>query len=414
MPKIKKDTIKKLPQTPTLKIFKYDNSNKFHCSFYVGYNHGVASGSVQKSLKTENRAVAEKLAKELYKQWWLDNENKVIKKERCFDKDIAQPFFKTRIIKYRNKGSIVNTGEKEKSQYERFMKSYFEDVDYYNNDQLLTAVSDIVENLRREGIKDTTISKYTNTISLMFKRAFNNAVIKTMPDLKEVVTLKKVNAVRPSYMNNELNMITRQCQEEYNSTKDNFFLELKDYINLLRSAGFRPGIEPLKIKRHQFNFITDKENPTEPILVFTLFGTKTKPRHTLTCHPYFTKNIFIPEIQKRNPNAKQDDYLLFPNVRDRQQLYERIRKNFTRISTELKLYVRNGATRPLYSIRHTFITQRYNQNAPLQVIARQSGNSPEIIQSNYLDESNEMLVSEHKKLFNTTKTTKSEKKVKRK
>ena len=414
MPKIKKDTIKKLPQTPTLKIFKYDNSNKFHCSFYVGYNHGVASGSVQKSLKTENRAVAEKLAKELYKKWWLDNENKVIKKERCFDKDIAQPFFKTRIIKYRNKGSIVNTGEKEKSQYERFMKSYFEDVDYYNNDQLLTAVSDIVENLRREGIKDTTISKYTNTISLMFKRAFNNAVIKTMPDLKEVVTLKKVNAVRPSYMNNELNMITRQCQEEYNSTKDNFFLELKDYINLLRSAGFRPGIEPLKIKRHQFNFITDKENPTEPILVFTLFGTKTKPRHQLTCHPYFTKNIFIPEIMKRNPNAKQDDYLLFPNVRDRQQLYERIRKNFTRISTELKLYVRNGATRPLYSIRHTFITQRYNQNAPLQVIARQSGNSPEIIQSNYLDESNEMLVSEHKKLFNTTKTTKSEKKVKRK
>ena len=414
MPKIKKDTIKKLPQTPTLKIFKYDNSNKFHCSFYVGYNHGVASGSVQKSLKTENRAVAEKLAKELYKKWWLDNENKVIKKERCFDKDIAQPFFKTRIIKYRNKGSIVNTGEKEKSQYERFMKSYFEDVDYYNNDQMLTAVSDIVENLRREGIKDTTISKYTNTISLMFKRAFNNAVIKTMPDLKEVVTLKKVNAVRPSYMNNELNMITRQCQEEYNSTEDKFFLELKDYINLLRSAGFRPGIEPLKIKRHQFNFITDKDNPTEPILVFTLFGTKTKPRHQLTCHPYFTKNIFIPEIQKRNPNAKQDDYLLFPNVRDRQQLYERIRKNFTRISTELKLYVRNGATRPLYSIRHTFITQRYNQNAPLQVIARQSGNSPEIIQSNYLDESNEMLVSEHKKLFNTTKTTKSEKKVKRK
>ena len=337
MPKIKKDTIKKLPQTPTLKIFKYDNSNKFHCSFYVGYNHGVASGSVQKSLKTENRAVAEKLAKELYKQWWLDNENKVIKKERSFDKDIAQPFFKTRIIKYRNKGSIVNTGEKEKSQYERFMKSYFEDVDYHNHDQLLNAVSDIVENLRREGIKDTTISKYTNTISLMFKRAFNNAVIKTMPDLKEVVTLKKVNAVRPSYMNNELNMITRQCQEEYNSTKDNFFLELKDYINLLRSAGFRPGIEPLKIKRHQFNFITDKENPTEPILVFTLFGTKTKPRHQLTCHPYFTKNIFIPEIQKRNPNAKQDDYLLFPNVRDRQQLYERIRKNFTRISSELGL-----------------------------------------------------------------------------
>ena len=142
------------------------------------------------------------------------------------------------------------------------MKSYFEDVDYLNHDQLLTAVSDIVENLRREGIKDTTISKYTNTISLMFKRAFNNGVIKKLPDLKEVVTLKKVNEVRPMYQPNELNMITNKCREEYNETKDTF-LELKDYINLIRSAGFRPG-EPLKIKRHQYNFITDKENPTEP------------------------------------------------------------------------------------------------------------------------------------------------------
>ena len=403
MPKIKKDTIKKLPQTHSLKIFKYEGSENYYCSFYVGQVY-TRNGNKEQSLKVKNRKEAEKKAKDIYKNWWLENENITPKRERTFDQDIAQPYLKTRITKYKNKGSVVNTGQKEKSQYDRFMKSYFEDVDYLNHDQLLTAVSDIVENLRREKIKDTTISKYTNTISLMFKRAFNNGVIKKLPDLKEVVTLKKVNAVRPSYMNSELNMITRQCQEEYNSTKDNFFLELKDYINLLRSAGFRPGIEPLKIKRHQFSFIKDKENPAEPILVFTLFGTKTKPRHQLSCHPFFTKHIFIPEIQNRNPNAKQDDYLLFPNVRDRQQLYERIRKNFTRISSELGLYVRNGSTRPLYSIRHTFITQRYNQNAPLQVIARHSNNSEEIIKSNYLDESNEMLVSEHKKLFGTTKS----------
>ena len=413
MPKIKKDTIKKLPQTHSLKIFKYEGSDNYYCSFYVGQVY-TRNGNKEQSLKVKNRKEAEKKAKEIYKNWWLENENITPKRERTFDQDIAQPYLKTRITKYKNKGSVVNTGQKEKSQYDRFMKSYFEDVDYLNHDQLLTAVSDIVENLRREKIKDTTISKYTNTISLMFKRAFNNGVIKKLPDLKEVVTLKKVNEVRPMYQPNELNMITNKCREEYNETKDKFFLELKDYINLIRSAGFRPGVEPLKIKRHQYNFITDKENPTEPILVFTLFGTKTKPRHTLTCHPYFTKNIFIPEIQKRNPNAKQDDYLLFPNVRDRQQLYERIRKNFTRISSELGLYVRNGATRPLYSIRHTFITQRYNQNAPLQVIARNSNTSETIIKSNYLDESNEMIVSEHKKLFGSTKSTKSKDKVRTK
>jgi hypothetical protein len=68
----------------------------------------------------------------------------------------------------------------------------------------------------------------------------------------------------------------------------------------------------------------------------------------------------------------------------------------------------------LYSIRHTFIKQRYDQDAPLQVIARHSNNSPEIIQSNYLDENDEMLVSEHKKLFGTMKTTKSKDEVRKK
>ena len=51
------------------------------------------------------------------------------------------------------------------------------------------------------------------------------------------------------------------------------------------------------------------------------------------------------------------------------------------------------------------------ENVPLQVIARHSNNSSEIIQSNYLDESNEMLISEHNKLFGRMKTMKSKKKV---
>lgn len=408
MPKIVKNSIKFFERTPTLKIFKYDNSKKFYCSFYVGTQH-TRSGNVEKSCKTENRQHAEKIAKEIYREFWEQNKDApVIDRtiKRSFDLDIAQPYLKKRIEKYDAKGNLINTGQKEKSQYERFMKSYFENIDYLNQEHLLNAIKDIIENLRREKLKDTTIAKYLNTISLMLKRAFNNSILKTLPDLKEVVTLKRINEHRPSYLNNELNMITKRLQEEFNSTKDTFFLEMKDYINLIRSAGFRPGIEPLKIRRYQFRFIHDNDNPTEPILSFTLRGTKTKDRHQLSCHPYFTKNIFIPEIQKRNPDAKQDDYLLFPKTENRQRLYERIRKNFTRISSELGLYVRNGLTRPLYSIRHTFITQRFNQNVPLQVVARHSNTSVEIINRNYLDANDQTIVSEHKKLFGSTKSKK--------
>ena len=96
--------------------------------------------------------------------------------------------------------------------------------------------------------------------------------------------------------------------------------------------------------------------------------------------------------------------MLFPKFENRQRLYERIRKNFTRISSELGLYVRNGLTRPLYSIRHTFIKQRFDQNVPLQVVARHSNTSVDIINKNYLDDSEEMIVSEHEKLFGSTKS----------
>ena len=86
------------------------------------------------------------------------------------------------------KGNLINTGQKEKSQYERFMKSYFENVDYTVHDHLFNAVKDIIENLKRENFKDTTISKYMNTISLMLRKAFNSRLIQQLPDLKEIIT----------------------------------------------------------------------------------------------------------------------------------------------------------------------------------------------------------------------------------
>ena len=49
-----------------------------------------------------------------------------------------------RVTKYNEKGNSVNQGLKDKSMYEKFMKPYFEKLDYYNNDHLLSAVSDIV------------------------------------------------------------------------------------------------------------------------------------------------------------------------------------------------------------------------------------------------------------------------------
>jgi len=392
MPKIKKDTTKYLKSCNSLKIFKYEKSKKYYACFYVGINAST-SGNKIITLKTENINEASKVAKEKYHEWFENHRDDF--KSKDFTNDIANPYFKFRIRKYKDNGKKENQGAREKQKYFNYMIKYFEKIDYKNNEQLTAAIEDMVENLRMDNKTDNTISKFTTVLSNMFNYAIKNLVMKSRPDFP---MLKIINNARPSYFNNELNMISKRLTAEYEKTKDKFYLETKDYINLIRSAGFRPGLEPLRIKKFQYRFIKDKK-AKEQILVFTLFNTKTKPKHQLTCHPYFTKYIF-PEIVNRNPNTNADTYLLFPTYENRQKVYNRIVKIFTRLSKELNLYYRNGSTRPIYSIRHTYIKNRYAENPQsLEVIARQSNTSPKMIHKNYLDEDDIMMVEEYRKMY---------------
>jgi len=174
---------------------------------------------------------------------------------------------------------------------------------------------------------------------------------------------------------------------------------LKDYLNLIRSAGFRPGIEPLKVKNFQCKYILNRSTKVNDILAITLFNTKTKPKHRLFCHPFFTKNIY-PEILSRSTQSTQEDYLLFPTSKEnRRKVYQKISKTFTRISKELNLYYRNDSTRPIYSIRHTFAKNNYSANAPLSVIAKQMNTSEKMLHSNYLDDDDIMLSEDYNKMY---------------
>jgi len=400
MPKIRKDTIKKIPKIHSLKIYKKENRNNYYCSFYVGTNI-LKSGNKELSLRTVNVNDALKKARNTFINWTKNNQDKIANSQKKLDieKDIATPFFKVRIRKYQMKGKsgTSNQGVREKLRWNNYIIKFFKDIDYHNPELINDAIHNLVNDLREDKKTDNTISKYLNILSLMFKRAHNLGTIKYIP---EMPTMNIVNRARTSYFNKELNLNNRQLEKEYEKTKDKEYLEIKDYINLIRSAGFRPGIQPLMIKNFQYKFLIDKQNPTEPILQFTLFNTKTSPKHKLTCHPYFTKNIF-PEIQNRIEKRSSEDYLLFPNEKNRQKIYNRISKVFVRISKQLDLYYRNGQSRPLYSIRHTFISNRYNSGTSLELLAKTSNTSEKMLRKHYLDNEDKMAIEEHKRMFQT-------------
>ena len=393
MPKINKKTLITFPRIPSLKIYQFENSTNYFCNFYVG-THILKSGNKEKSLKTKNVNEARKKAKEEYYKFFNSTE---AKKESNinFDLDIAQPFFKFRIRHYRNKNPDSTQAQREQQRYENYIKKFFEDIDFRNVDELDDAIEEIKENLKQDNKTDNTISKYFNILSLMFKKAVDNNVISKMPYFPP---LKVVNQVRHSYQNAELNLINRKLDEEYKRTEDSFYLDMKDYLNLIRSAGFRPGLEPLKVKMFQCEFILNRKTNLKDIYAIKLFKTKTGKNPRLFCHPFFTKNI-LPEILKRHQRSAED-FLLFPHSKlNRRSLYAKIGKTFTRLSKELGLYYRGGTTRPLYSIRHTFAKNNYISNAPLSIIARQMNTSEKMLHSAYLDDDDILLSEEYNKMY---------------
>ena len=400
MPKINKKTLITFPRIPSLKIYQFENSTNYFCNFYVG-THILKSGNKEKSLKTKNVNEARKKAKEEYYKFFNSPD---AKKENNinFDLDVAQPFFKFRIRHYKNKNPDSNQAHREQQRYENYIKKFFEDIDYRNVDELDDAIEEIKENLKQDNKTDNTISKYFNILSLMFKKALDNNVISKMPYFPP---LKVVNQVRHSYQNSELNLINRKLDEEYKKTEDIFYADMKDYINLIRSAGFRPGLEPLRIKMFQCEFVLNRKTNLRDIYAIKLLKTKTGKNPRLFCHPFFTQNI-LPEILNRHQRSAED-FLLFPNSElTRRSLYAKIGKTFTRLSKELSLYYRGGTTRPLYSIRHTFAKNNYISNAPMKVIAKQMNTSERMLQSAYLDDDDILLSEEFNMMYpNQNKTS---------
>ena len=87
-----------------------------------------------------------------------------------------------------------------------------------------------------------------------------------------------------------------------------------------------------------------------------------------------------------------DDYLLFPFVKERKSLKHKTGKLFVRFSKDLNLYHHKGGTRPLYSIRHTYATEEYKKGTSIEDIAVLMNTSPRMVLSVYLSHTDESLV----------------------
>jgi len=402
MPKIDKTTLKKIPRLK-ISIYKYESKNTYFCRFYVGKIH-YKSGYKEIGLKTKNINEAISKANKEFKIWFLEHKDTTTKKDSNIDLDIAQPYLRFKIRKYKHKTHLKNNeqGERDSSKW-NYLKPFFEDIDYNDIEIVEQIINDeVLSSLQEDGRSGSTINKYFSVLTQMFKRAKDRGAVNYIPDTP---TQQVINTPRQPYENNELNLINNRCKKEYEKTKEMYFLECKDYYNLLRSAGFRPGLEPLNMKRSDYEFIKDRDNPETDILKFTVRNTKTKPIHYPIANDFFTKHIFS-EILNRHSDLKDDDYLLFPFVKDRKSLKNKTGKTFSRFSKDLNLYYHKGGTRPLYSIRHTYATEQWKKGTVIEDISKLMNTSPRMVMSIYLGNSDEALIKLHKRIPNNFKVVK--------
>ena len=205
MPKIDKQTLKVLPRT-NIQIYKFKNKNTYFCRFYIGRIHNK-SGRFEKSTKTKNINEAIKIANNYYREWFTTNHSSVVR-HRNFEIDIAEPWLRYRVNKYKGKTHLKNNeqGERDKSKW-NYLKSYFDDVDYKDFELVETIINDsLLSDLKDEGKSGNTINKYMSVLNQMFKRAKNRGVIDVVPDTPTELV---INTPRHPYTNQELNLINR-------------------------------------------------------------------------------------------------------------------------------------------------------------------------------------------------------------
>jgi len=393
VPKINKDSLKILPRTK-IWIYKFENKNTYFCRFYVGLGHkNYKSGKFEKTLKTKNINEAITKANELYKEWFREHtDTKQQVREHDFDLDIAQPYINYKVRKYKNRTDIKNAdqGVRDKSKWQ-YMKPMFDEVDYTD----LELVEDIINNdllsqLKDEDKSGNTINKYMSVLTQMFKRAKDRGKVNFIPDTP---TQQVINTPRYPYENQELNFINERCRELNNKEIDDFHLHSKDYYNLCRSAGFRPGNEPLSLRRKDCEIISSPNNPNDKKLKFTIYNTKTEPYHYPIANDWFLKHIYS-EINERHKEYQNDhDYLLFPHIKNRRTLQHKTGKLFTSISKDLNLFYHKGGTRPLYAIRHTYATEQYKQGTIIDDIATLMNTSPRMVLNVYLGHTDQSLIN---------------------
>jgi integrase len=355
-----------------VRIYRRETGNNWFCAAYI------AGKNRRKSTKEDSLS----RAKEIAEDWYFD----LLDKKRSGD-ILSEHTFDDAAQKFMNEYEVLTEGERN----ERWVKDHYRRIKmhlipYFGDMGLSTINAGTLQEYRihrannpgtdergkeKKPPSRSTLHHETVTLRMVLKTAVRSGWLQYVPDLSQPYKSSGKVVHRAWFSPDEYKQLyeaTRENIKQAKGTRQTYLAEqLHDKILFMANTGIRPD-EANWLEYRDIDIVDDKDTD-ETILEIEVRG----KRGVGFCKS--TKGAVWPfkRMVKRNK----------PNPTDRLFSVDH-KKQFNRILEELNLKVdRNGNSRTLYSLRHSYISFRLLEGADIYQIAKNCRTSVEMIEKHY-------------------------------
>jgi site-specific recombinase XerD len=372
-------TIRSYPTT--LKLYKTGSSKVYWMRFF--YKNKL----FRKSSQTENLSIAKDKLVLFYNQI-LENRDveKTSEKSRYSFTHIATEFFhyQQNLIGRKERNERINSNEK--SLINVHIAPYF------NQKSIKTITRFDLEELFSHlsvssKLKTTSIKKVQNLIKKLFKYAYENNIIDKLPYFPTVTT---IDTPRPTFTLAQYKTLIKTSDSMIKKKiviRGHQYSEDMTYlIQFMMNTFIRPtDLKYLKHRNIVVEKIFDDAQKRDCLAIYYEHG-KTKTRR-ITYSLESAVGIYqklVNFYKDNNEDVKSDDYVFFPNIKNRDFALRTIQRLFNELLNNTKLKKSNlNENHSLYSLRHTSISLRIYDGVDINTIARNANTSVDMINRFY-------------------------------
>ena len=330
----------------TLVIYQIPASRYFWVRFYFAGRYRI------KTTKTENKADAKKFAQQFYKSTLLDSSVTAKSNKQNTFSVIGNLFFSST-----EKNSNTSTYKSDYNRYKQHLAPFFkqQELDSITNAQL----NQFVEELKRENLKPATIKHHIVVLRKIFKFAIANNQMRTLPVFPRITGKLQTSQKRDYLTIDEYDLIVETAEELAAKSRKvrnvSITLQMKYLIQFMVNSFIRPS--DIRVIKHRH--VKHMKDGKDEWISLSHPATKTNANEVQAMP--VTVGIYqklCKQLKTENLPTAPDDYIFFPDLKNRDRAMEIISRQFKEIVDESQIEVNTDKKIVLYSLRHTAIMLR--------------------------------------------------------